>query len=134
MKIIDDTSSEILGFPLRKLISTVSDAYDEKLDTVFRIVLFGGAGPRIWEVESQLNEREKVFLSLGDLLAVCTGDDNVCDELCCARDGTFFGLSDATFLFIQSRDKNLEDFVCSCFQKVRDFGDSDEQAICRNML
>ena len=53
MKIIDDTSSERLGFPLRKLISSVAEACDEKLDSVFRIVLFGGGGPRIWEVESR---------------------------------------------------------------------------------
>lgn len=134
MKIIDDTSSERLGFSLRKLISTVAEAYDEKLDTIFRIVLFGGGGARIWEIESRFDEEEQVFLSLGDLLAACSAEDNSCDELCCVRDGMFFGLSDATFLFIQCRDKSLEDFVCAHFQKVRDVGHCSEQAICRDML
>ena len=134
MKIIDDISTERLGFPLRKLISTVSEAYDEKLDTVFRIVLFGGGGPRIWDIESRFDKEDQIFLSLGDLLSACNAEGNSCDELCCARDGTFFGLSDATFLFIQSQDKRLEDFVCSHFRKVRDVGYTSEQAICRNML
>lgn len=134
MKIIDDRAPEGVGLPTSKLILAVAESYQTGLDTVFRIVFLGGVGPQVWEIESRIAEGNKLCLSLRDLLAICLSPSDVCEDLCCAKDGMFFGLSDLSCLFIQYDDKKIEQSICASFKRVRECEDSSPQVICRNML
>jgi hypothetical protein len=88
-------------------------------DTV-RIARIGGPGPKIWSLESALDEGDNVIISYADLKDIVISDSDFLDELVCFHPRVIFGISDSSFMFVQGQDKIAEQSTASIFHDVKE--------------
>ena len=88
------------------------------LDEPIALTRFGGKGEAVWEIESRLDASESVFASIRELQRIVSTPGQVIDELRCGNDNACIGVSDSTFMFFQSIDKNIEATIGSMFRQV----------------
>jgi len=89
----------------------------------YRIARFGGCGSQVWEIESRLDGGQHVSLPLGRLVELANEPEAVIDTLYCISGTLVFGISDATFMFVQADDKKVEERIAGFFESVEDSPD-----------
>ena len=125
MMILKDGTADGRRFPLSLLLDRISDCFCLRLDSTVRVVRFGGVGQKVWAIESALDEGHNVAVSLAQLKSIADDPNEICDEMYCIHDAVTFGLSDASFLFVQSQDKIAEANVAKSFADVAEMPDRD---------
>jgi hypothetical protein len=124
MKAIFDQIEAPKIFPLFRLLENIKvylGIPPEKLVEVHRV---GGVGKSVWKYESTLNDGRQLALSFYELEQMAADAQEYPDELLCAMDGIYFGISDASFLFVQAFDKNVESKTLNQFINFRDIPDA----------
>lgn len=83
----------------------------------------GGVGRTIWTHEAQLDGGGDGSLPFVDIPRLAESTEDYIDELWGVVGKTHFGISDASFLFVQCDDKEAERSIASHFKATRDFPD-----------
>lgn len=123
MKAIFDKISSPKEFPLSELLAAVQNALlNSQIEPVI-IRKLGGVGSGIWDHEFQLDEGNKVIITFSDLQMLAESAENNIDELWATMGKIHFGISDASFLFVQCDDKETESTIARQFNSIREIPD-----------
>jgi hypothetical protein len=126
MIIIRDRISEF-RFPLEKFLDRIMQAFDLPPAELVRLTRFGGNGSRLCELEAELESAigagQQFTVSLELLRSIFADPLENCDELRCLHDRVIFGLSDASFLFVEATDKRAEQSVAAAFRYTEECSD-----------
>ncbi len=123
MKAIFDQIELPKKFPLFKLLENIRDCLGISPDKLVEVHRAGGVGKNVWKYESLLNGGRRVVLNFSELENMASDPQEYPDELLCVSDGVYFGISDASFLFVQAIDKNIETKVLKQFTNFSDVPD-----------
>jgi hypothetical protein len=107
-------------FPLDVFLERIMEAFALPATELVRLTRFGGHGSRQCELEIELeiaiNAGRQFTVSLERLTSIFVDPEEHCDELRCLHDRVIFGLSDASFLFVESQEKRAEQNVAAGFR------------------
>jgi hypothetical protein len=112
------TTGELMLYELLVAVSNCCPAIIDGVVRVERVGGIGGVGDPVWKYEEMINRGEDVCVPFRVLADVADTEEQVINELKCCFGSTVFGLSDSTFLFIDSPLKMIEDCVASQFSIV----------------
>jgi hypothetical protein len=125
MKAIFDKIPSPKKFPLSELLLAVRGAVPFSAQTTVLIKKLGGVGDAVWQHEQKLDQGLKLELEWREIEELSLCADAAVDELLCMLGPAYFGIFDASFMFVQSSDKTLEARVSSKFENVREAPDAD---------
>ena len=123
MKAIFDRIPDSFQFPLTELLLAVCSAVPFLEVKPVVVKRLGGVGEAVWGYEQKLDQGLKLELEWKVIEAISLCSDAVVDELLCSSGPVYFGISDASFMFVQSTDKDLETRISSNFGDVREAPD-----------
>lgn len=115
---ISDRSNTTNGLPVGQFLDILLECSNICSDEIVDVVRIGGVGKQIWERESKIDQGDRVKVSIAQLKQIVSDPSESLEDLLCVADSVTFGLSDSSFLFVQSTDKNLEDQIARRFQNV----------------
>ena len=121
MKAIFDRVPLPKKFPLSNLLLSMCKRVPDLKVSQVAIKRIGGLGEPVWKYELILNEGAELSLEFCALEDLSLNPDAAIDELLCVSGLLCFGISDSSFMFIQTDDKLLESEIASGFLEVRDF-------------
>jgi hypothetical protein len=126
MKAIFDKipSPKFEKFPLSELLLAVRSAVPCSVQTPVVIKRLGGVGDAVWQHEQKLDQGLKLELEWREIEGLSLCSDAAVDELLCILGPVYFGIFDASFMFVQSSDKTLEARLSSKFEDVREVPDT----------
>jgi len=104
--------------PIETLLRIVVKKSLLEVDEPVVLTRLGGVGEVIWGLESRLDAGESVITSIGELQCIVSTPGQIIDELRCGNQRICIGVSDATFMFVQSVDKNIEKEIASQFRQA----------------
>ncbi|MGL4512438.1 MAG: hypothetical protein ACRCT8_05050 [Lacipirellulaceae bacterium] len=121
MIVIQDRDQTTGSLLLAKFLDAISQCCPEVVGgvvSVDRLGGVGGEGDPVWEYESMLDMGDEVQLPFEFLLRVAEVDDGAINELRCRFGSVTFGLSDSSYLFVDSTDPTVEKCVAERFTVV----------------
>ena len=124
MLLIKDKTDDAQGFPLVKLLEMISDCLEFDSDYPLRIVKAFGYGIQICEFEDELEEKDGIPITMGELLKLALDNEQWFYDFDCfdPKSGFRFGLIDSGALFIKGEKKIVEN-ISQSFQSIEEFWD-----------
>lgn len=123
MVIIKDKSVGHEKLPLASFLMQVKRHFRLDAEVDLSVIRFGGLGDKVWSLECVLEQSGSLSLKMRQLLLIAEDQSQEIDELCCIHDTAVFGLADATFLFVQSQDREAERAVANAFKLAEEIPD-----------
>ncbi len=122
---IHDRQTATNRLPVVDLLLAVVRHANVRPDDRVALTRMGGAGECVWQLESKLDAGEIVSTSVAELLTIASKSSQIIDELRCTNEKITFGLFDATFLFVQAVDKDIENEIAAEFRSVTSLADQE---------
>ena len=123
MRAIFDRVPSAKKFPLSELLSAVRGVLQIPQVQPVTIRMLGGVGRMIWSYESRLDEGKDVIVPFADIERLAESGEDCVDELWGTVGTTHFGISNSSFLFVQSDDKEIERAIAGHFETIREIPD-----------
>lgn len=118
MTAIYDKTEDGKKFRLAELLAAIRHTLSIGLEEKILIEKIGGVGGNVWEYESTLDEGISLEIPYAALENLVGSANDYLDELSANIRRVYFGISDATFMFVSCEDKNLEERLTLNYSRI----------------